>query len=93
MKVNEKDVPAGTVLRDLEEIYSSLEPALSRQRSGNVRERDGMDLGHNDMAVAHSIATSYFHVTALPKSHRARDFASSNSLAELFREDHCLVPE
>jgi len=28
VKVDEKNVPPGTVLRDLEEIHSSLEPAL-----------------------------------------------------------------
>jgi len=39
-----------------------------------------------------SIATAYFQVTTLPQSDRARDFASADSLAELFREDHCLVP-
>jgi len=88
MKVDEKHVPPRTVLRDLEEIDSSLEPALPRQRTGNVRECDGNYPGYNDMAVAHPIAASDLHMAALPDSYRARDFASADPVTELLREDH-----
>ena len=47
-----------------------------------------MDRCYNDVAVTHLIAAPYFYMTTLPNSYRARDFASANSLAELFREDH-----
>jgi|SRR5215472_11093151 len=88
VKVDEKDVPPWTVLRDLEEIYGSLEPALSGQRSSNVRQRDWAYRSNDDMAITHAIATSHPYVTALPNSHRALDFASADCLAELFGEDH-----
>ena len=88
LKVDEKDVPPGAVLRDLEKIYSSLESALPGQGSTNVRQRDRAYRSYDDVAVTHAIATSYLHVTALPYSHRARNLASADSLTELFREDH-----
>ena len=88
MEVDQKDVPTGTVLRDLEQIDSSLEAALSRQRAGDVRQRDWCYRSYDDVAVTHSITTSYSYVTALPDSYRARNFASADTLAELFREHH-----
>jgi hypothetical protein len=88
VKVDEKDVPPRTVLRDLEEIYSSLESTLSGQRSSNVRQRDWAYRSNDDMAVTHAIATSHSYVTALPNSYRALDCASADCLAKLFGEDH-----
>ena len=88
MKVDEKDISPGTVVRDLKKIYSSLEPALPGQRPANVRQPDRVYRCYNDVAVTHSIAPSYLYMTTLPNTYRARDFAQANSLAELFREDH-----
>lgn len=88
MKVDEKDVSSGTVLRNLEEIYSSLEPALPRQRTRNVCESDRKYRGYDDVAITHAITTSYLYMAALPDSHRARDFAPTDSRAKLFRENH-----
>jgi hypothetical protein len=88
MKVDEKDVPSGTVLRDLEEVYRAFEPALAGHRTGNVREPDRMYRSYDDVAVIHSVAPAYFHMAALPDSYGAGDFASPDSLAQLLREDH-----
>ena len=88
MKVDEEDVPPGTVLRDLKQIDSTLEPALSGQRSSDVPQPDRPYRSYHDVAVTHAIATSYFHVTALPDPHRAPNLAAADSVAELFRENH-----
>ena len=76
------------MLRDLEKIHSSLEPALPRHLAGDVRQLDWRDRSNHDMAVTHAIAACDLDVAALPDPDGASDLAASDAITELLGKDH-----
>jgi hypothetical protein len=88
MEIDEEPVPSGTMFRDLEKVYNTLESTLPCQRPRDVGERDGKYRGHNDVTVTHAIAASHFDVTALPDPNGTSDLAPADAIAKLFSEDH-----
>jgi predicted RecA/RadA family phage recombinase len=87
MKVDQKDVSAGTMLRNLEEIDDSLESTLPGQRARDIREGDRKYGSDNHVAALDAIATPYLDVAALPDSNRASNLAATNPTPKLLRED------
>lgn len=87
-EVDQKDVPAGAVLRHLEEIHDAVESALPGERPRDVGQPDRHDPGDHDMPLLHAIAAAHRDVATLPDTDGAGDLASADSVAELLGEDH-----
>lgn len=80
MKAHQVNVPAPTVVRDLEEVDNSKETGLSRQLGSNVRKTNRLDGVYFDLAFLHPIPPANLHVRTCPHADTAGDFSTTNAV-------------
>jgi hypothetical protein len=88
MKAYQVNVPASTVVRDLEEIDNPKETRLSRQFWSNVRKTDRLDGVYFDLAFLHPIPPAYLHMRTCPDADTASDFSTTNAIPQTLGERH-----
>jgi hypothetical protein len=90
MKAHQVNVPASTVVRDLEEIDNPKETRLSRQYWSNVRKTNRLDGVYFDLAFLHPIPPAYLHMRTCPDADTASNFSTTNAIPQTLGERHWL---
>jgi uncharacterized protein RhaS with RHS repeats len=76
------------VLRYFEQVKDAEKSRLPRQLWSDVRESDGVDGVHLDLALIQTVAASHCDARAYPESHAARDLSATDSFAKTLGEHH-----
>jgi len=88
MKPDQIHVLAAAMFGNSKQVFHALEPGLSSQIVGDVRDRDGIDRIHDDVAIVHSVAAADFDVRPRPDANAASDSFAADALAKGFHEHH-----
>src|SRR4051812_46043907 len=88
MERDEISVPAGAVLRHLQEIDDALEPGPARHVAGDVVQVDRHDRIHHHMTWRQAIATADADARRLPDADCRVDLARLDPLPQPLQEHH-----
>ena len=88
MEADEVNVVAAAVLGDLEQVEYAEEAGLASEFGRDVRQADGFDGIHLNVALVHRVASADADVRAHPHADAAGDFAAPHAVAKPLGEHH-----
>ena len=86
MEPNQVDVLAAPVFGHFEEVCDAVKAAGAREIRSNVGEGDRDDRVNFNRPFFHPISLAHRYVWPAPYANARRNFAGSNSVAEIFHE-------
>lgn len=88
MKANEVNLFAAAVPGHFQQVENAEEARFASQLRGDIREANGLDRIHFDLAFFHAIAAALFYAGALPDADAAGNVSTTNPITEALGEHH-----